>query len=317
MKDFKATVAVILAAVIVLTLAACSAKKNEREANGEVVTAVVTNENGEPVTNSDGSVVTEIVSASDDENESATEVNLHDEGKTPKTTAAQNGKEKETKENKESKNNSSSQNGTASSTTQAVTKVKNPNTVDKIKVSDVTESSMTLSWKAVTCDFYELEYKRKAAEKWETVDDSLKSSKIQLTGLESLTEYSFRLRAVIKHKAGNSESLWTYADAKTAAKVITRKIKIKVLLPARNNEKDKLVLYIKEKDKEKEKLVAEDVVFDGGSFEFETEDKYSGTVTITAKLKNAGAERKLETDKEECTIDISQIGIDIIYDDDE
>jgi len=306
MKLYKSIMAIILAAVISMSFAACKAKPVSPEESTEPSTVVVTDKNGEAVTDKDGNTVTEIVT------ENPESVNVSEQESKLAEDSTKKSKKKDKKKNKKEKEST-----TEAQTTQPVTKVKNPNTVKEIKVSNVTDNSLTLSWEGVTCDFYELEYKYYSAERWEVVDDSLKSTSINITGLTSLTKYSFRLRAIIKHKAGNSESNWTEISAKTKAQEITRKIKIKVQLPARNNDEDVLLIYLKEKDKKAVRLVAEKINFDGSVYEFETKDEYKGTVTVIAKLKNIGKVEKVKTDKETCLVDVSVIGMDMIIGEDD
>lgn len=297
----KSLTAIILSAVIALSFVACKGKPaSPEEPSSAAQTQIVTDKNGKAVTNKDGTPVTEEVTTE----KAVADVSEKESEANERSTSKKSGDKKETTTEKQT-------------TTQPVSKVKNPNTVEEIKVSDITENSLTLSWKGVTCDFYELEYKRASDDRWETVDDNLKQTSIQIEGLTSLTNYSFRLRAIIKHKAGNSESAWREVSAKTKEQVITRKIKINVQLPARTSDKDKLILYIKEDGKKREKLTSADVAFDGSIFTYKTEKEYKGVVTIQAKLKNTDAERKVKTDKDTCYIDISGIGIDVIIGEDD
>ena len=300
MKYFKSLTAVFLAAVIALSFAACKAKPDNNEnPSEEPSTVVVTDKNGEAVTDKDGNPVTEKAEGNKKEaNVSEKESSIAEESTKKKE------KEKEKTTAKET-------------TTQPVSKVKNPNTPTDLKASKITETSLTLSWKSVTCDFYELEYMHLPDGDWEVIDDKLDATQIEISGLTSFTKYAFRLRAIIKHKAGNSESAWVETTAKTKEQVITRKIKIQVQLPTRNSDEDKLVLYIQEDGKKREKILSKKIRYDGSVFEFETKDEYKGTVTVTAKLVNADTVKKVKTDKETCYIDISAIGMDIIIDEDD
>lgn len=299
MKKRKSFIAILLALVIVVSFAACTARNTDNNPSG----VTVTDENGEVVTDENGTPVTVIF----DEKAHA---DLADK---------ESAKGSEGKDTTAGKNNSEKSDSTAKSSTkqETLSKVKNPNTVKKINISNVTESGMTLSWEAVYCDYYELEYKRSGAERWETVDDNLKATSIDLTGLESMTQYSFRLRAIIKHKAGNSESNWTEAKAKTKEQDLTRKIKIYVTLPTQNSDPDVLELFITDEKGKREKVTETDVKYDGSTVSFETKDKYKGVVTVEAHLKKADALQKVKTDKDYCEIDITGIGIDVIIGEDD
>ncbi|MCR5207060.1 MAG: fibronectin type III domain-containing protein [Eubacterium sp.] len=299
MKNHKSVIAIILAAVIAVSFSAC--KGNKPSADGAETAVYVTDENGETVTDKDGKAVTEAAS------EASSEVNLSE-----KESAV---KESKKEEQNKKKNNKDDKSTTEKTTAQPVTKPKNPNSVQKLRVKDITEDGLTLKWKGVTCDYYELEYKHKEDERWESIDDKYKGTSLKIEGLESLTEYSFRIRAIIENKGVPSESAWTYADAKTKEKIITRKIKFEVLLPARGSEKDKLVIKVYQDGKEVEKLEGE-VVLDGSAVALETEKEYKGIVRYKAVIKKLNASRSGETDKDVCEIDISEVGINTIIDED-
>ncbi|MBQ3903375.1 MAG: fibronectin type III domain-containing protein [Eubacterium sp.] len=300
MKYFKSVTAVFLAAVIALSFAACKAKPDNNEnPSDEPSTVVVTDKNGEAVTDKDGNPVTEKAEGNKKKaNVSEKESSIAEESTKKKDKEEEQTTEKET-------------------TTQPVSKVKNPNTPTDFKASKITETSLTLSWKSVTCDYYELEYMHLPDGDWEVIDDKLDATQIEISGLTSFTKYAFRLRAIIKHKAGNSESAWVETTAKTKEQDITREIEISIQLPARNNEEDKLVLYIEEDGKKREKILSKKVTFDGSVIKFKTKEKYKGTVTLTAKLVNVDTVKKIKTDKDKCFIDISQIGMDILIGDDD
>lgn len=285
MKNYKSLIALILAMVIALSFAACKGKPVTPDETSED-TVIVTDESGETVTEKDKKAKADV-----SEKESKAE-----EEKTTK------------KDDKETEKET---------TTEPVSKVKNPNTVKEIKVVNVTDNSLTLKWEGVVCDYYELEYKRATADKWEQIDDKLKATSIDIEGLISMTKYDFRLRAIIKNKAGGSPSAWTEVSAKTKEKIETRKIKINVQLPAKNSDEDRLIVYIKEEGKKREKILSKKIKYDGSVYKFETEKEYKGVVTITAKLKKAGVQTKVKTDKDKCDIDISSIGMDVIIGDDD
>lgn len=299
MKNYKTLVALLLAAVIALSFAACKGTPSSpEETSGEEI-AVVTDESGETVTDKEGEPVTE------------------KSKKKEKEKVTVDVSEQESKADEQSTEKKKDKTTEKETTTQPVSKVKNPNTVKEINITDITEESLTLKWEGVVCDYYELEYKRATAEEWESIDDKLKATSIDIEGLVSMTKYDFRLRAIIKNKAGGSPSAWTYASAKTKEKIETRKIKISVQLPARNEEEDRLIVYIKEDGKKRKKIYSKKVKFDGSKVTFETEKEYKGVVTITAKLKNAEVQDKIKTDKDKCTLDVTAIGMDIINGEDD
>ncbi len=306
MKNFKPIIALFLCAIIAVSFVACKGKTSGGEEGGtktaesvssEVVTgAPVTDKNGKAVTDKNGKAVTE--APVDSNAKASTDKN----GKTVAETTKKGDKNK--KDDKKAK------------TTATTQKVKNPNTVKEIKVSNITETGVKLSWEGVVCDFYELEYKKADAERWDTIDEELNATSIDVSGLESFTKYSFRIRAIIKSKAGKSPSAYTYVDATTKAQDKSRKITIKVKLPARNNADDKLVLYVKEGKKDKENIGEADIKLDGSTVKIETKKKYSGVVTVQARLKKIDEKASVETDKDTVLVDISNIGIDTIYDED-
>ncbi len=331
MKNYKPIIALFLCAIIAVSFVACKGKPSGGEEggttaaenvgaetvsgvpvtdkDGKLVTEVVTNSKGEKVTDKNGKTVTAVVTQTVTRNENAQQAKTNAAGKTEAT-------KKDDKNNKDNKNNKNKKDDKTAKTTATTQKVKNPNTVKEIKVSNITETSVKLSWEGVVCDFYELEYKKADAERWDTIDEELNATSIDVSGLESYTKYSFRIRAIIKSKAGKSPSAYTYADATTKAQDKSRKITIKVKLPARNNADDKLVFYVKEGKNEKENIGEADVKLDGSTVKLETKKKYKGVVTVQVRLKKLDEKASAETDKETVLVDISHIGIDTIYDED-
>ncbi len=316
MKQLKITISVILAALLVFSV--FTACKGNKKIDGEnTVTVTVTDQNGEAVTDENGEPVTEVVNADDttadseggevviEGGESTTDKGA-DASKT--TTASKDDKDKKDKKDKET------------TTKETVTKPAKPAKPSDFKATDVTKDSLTLSWGAVKCSGYELQYKENGKD-WETLQKSMTSTKAKLQEyLKPYTLYGFRVRAYNENSAGKKASDWAEISVRTKAdESYKRFLTVKVKLPMDSNKKDTLRIYVKKQGKDEKYVLVEEkeVLCDKSNVKITTENKYKGVVTVKAVLVDHKKEAKTETNGDSCTLDLSALGIDVEVDNDE
>ena len=312
LKHIKVIISVLLAVTLVAAL--FTACKGNASKNGKGTTQIVevTDENGEKVTDEYGKVVTTVITDNSGENSDEGGVVVVDGGDT--TAAAADG-------GNNSADSATTKGGSKSTTAatkkkdkkkEKVTKPAAPATPSDFKATDITKDSLTLTWKAVKCDAYEIQYKASGRD-WEVLKDSTTAVKIPIKGLNSYTSYAFRVRAYSENTAGKSASKWAQTTAKTKADEKNKRfIKIKAKLPIDSNKKETIQLYVNNT------LIKEqEVNCNGKYFTFTTEKKYEGLVTVKAVLKSSKTTSAIQTDKDSCVLDLTAIGIDVIIDEDE
>ncbi len=320
MKQLKIVISVILAAVLVLAVfTACKGNKGGK--GGETVTVAVTDENGEAVTDENGEVVTEVVNAEDTTAASEGEaVVIEGDGNDNKSgdNSGNSTTKKTTKSSKDNKKKDDKE--TTKKNKKTVKKPAKPAKPANFKATGVTKDSLSLSWDAVKCDAYELEYKESGKD-WKSLQKSMTSTKANLKEyLKAYTLYYFRVRAFNENSAGKSASDWVEIKVKTKAdEKYKRFISVKVKLPFDSKKKDKVRIYIKKQGKdEKFVLVNEkDIICDGSNYKYKTDKKYEGVITVKAVLVDHKKQEKVETNGDSCEIDLSTIGIDVDVDDED
>ena len=324
MKKSKVIIAVITCIVLIFSFAACAQEKAKKES----VTQAVTNESGEVVTKENGEVVTEEVEAqlvTDENGKAITEVVTGTNGK-PLTTVVDNKYVNVTQNVTVSQNGNPSANSTSNNTSSNTTKSKNnsstttkkgksapkaPADVSSLTASDITKSSLKLSWKKVGCSGYQIAISDDGGKTWNYLEKEYNKTSYTAKDLISNTEYIFRVRAYNKNSAGTTASKWKTVKAKTKENTTARKIKITINLPADSNSEDTLIVKIDGKEVKNVK-----VNLDGGKYTFTTENKYKGEVEISASLKKHGA-TAIKTDKGECELEIPLAEIPVLIDDED
>ena len=271
----KTVIALMLVLAIVFSFSACKKAPEEPVTEKSTETVQVTDKNGEPVTDKSGEIVTEAAKPISEESTEKGE-----EKKKEKT--AEKGKEK-------------------------VTVPQAPENIEGLKAGNITENSVSLKWKGVDCDAYQIAYSADNQVTWNYLEKSYSKTQYSIKGLESYTTYYFRVRAFRKNEAGTRTCAWASVSAKTKAVDKERKMKITVILPAYSNNDDKLSIYVNDK------LDSEySVKLDGTAVEVETKKKYKGLVKVTAMVEQVESSATVETDKEELTVDISSYGIQVL-----
>ena len=315
MKQFKNVISVLLAVVLIATaFAACKDNKKDSKKKQEsaTVTVAVTDENGETVTDKNGETVTEVISADDASAASQGGV-VKVEGSTAAGNAAgaSNGGNNTSKSSNGKNGNN---NNNAKNTSKNTIKKPAAPATPKLSVGEITKDSVTLSWNAVKCNAYQLQY-RLADGTWQDAAKKTSATKITLKNLQPYTDYEFRLRAYNENKAGVSASKWATAKAKTKEdEKYNRKINISVQLPYDSNEDDTLRIYVRESGAKKWTLVEESKVKCNKTVhEFTTKDKFKGLVEVRAELVNHKASSSTKTNGDSCKLEIT-VGIDTEYD---
>lgn len=293
MKNSKGIIALLTVVVLAVTLVACSANKDHPT---EKITQAVTDENGEFVTNKKGEAVT------NSKGQAVTQVVTR---KTTTTTKKGNGKNNKTT----TKKNASKDDST---TKKPVKKPEKPANVSSLKVSDVKQTSVKLTWNSVKCDGYQISYSTDKGATWHYFEEEYKSTSYTAKDLTSDTYYIFRVRAYNGKKGNMSASKWKEVSATTEEQTITRNITFSILLPTDGNIEDTVSVYIDGKLDGEMK-----VKLNGKTVEYTTKKKYKGKVDYKITLKGANTSRDGATDKEKLLVDISSIGIDIIEGEDD
>ena len=331
MKNYKAIISVLVAIVLVCSLIACSQKPQQPD-ESKGVTQAVTDDSGEIVTDENGNLVTEKIEAevvTDENGKAVTEVVTDAKGKPvtteengeyvnvtqnvtrPAATAASTtAKQQTTKKGEKATTKKSDKKKKKETTTNKIKKPDAPSAPSKISFSGVEENKVKISWSAVKCSGYQVQYKYDK-EEFTDLAKSTSSTSMTVDGLVSYTEYTFRVRAFNKNEAGKSVSKWVTKTVTTKAANDKRNITIQFTLPTDANKEDTLIIQI-EDDKEEMQ-----VHLDGSKVTFTSEKKYKGLVTITAKLKNAKSSVKFKTDKEYYEVEIPNTGIYVFEGDDD
>ncbi|MBE6719373.1 MAG: fibronectin type III domain-containing protein [Ruminococcaceae bacterium] len=315
MKKYKGLIAVLVAVVLISSLIACS-EQPKRQA----VTQVVTNADGEVVTDKNGEPVTETVeveAVTDENGKVVTEVVTDKNGK-PLTTVVegetvyvtQNVTESDAT-TKKAKGNKSKGKKKETTTKAPVKKPAAPAKPDGLKITSVTQNSLVLSWNSVKCDGYQVQYSDDEGVNYTYLTKNTKSTKLTVKSLTSYTKYTFRIRAFNKNSAGTSTSKWAKKAATTKAANDKRYITFKVTLPTKANEEDVLQITVGD-DVYKKK-----VNLDGSTVTIKTDKQYKGLVKFEAILQNTGSAYNGKTDKATCTFDMSGNGIYIFDGDDD
>ena len=314
MKNLKIIISVLLALTLVICAFTACKGKGKKSSAGATATVVVTDENGEQVTDENGEFVTAVV----DENGEIIEgddsgvdvgdnngVEIDNGGVNINSGKSSNGSSKTVKNNKAATTKKASKN---------VKKPSAPGKVTGLKASDITKNSLTLKWKAVSCTGYEVAYSTDST-KWTTIKKAMTETKLPVSGLTSNTKYFFRVRAFNSNSAGKSASGWAVTNATTKAdESINRNIKITVKLPMDSNKTDTLRIYV---DDMKNPVKEAQIKCNGTKFTWTTDKKYKGNVKVKAVLVSHKTSNTVSTDKDNCVVDISGIGIDQEVDDKE
>lgn len=334
MKNSKIIIAVLCAIVLLFSLAACAGQK----AKTENITQVVTDENGEAVTGENGEAITEEIAAqivTDAQGKAVTEVVTGTDGK-PLTTVRDNKYVNVTQVvtvpasqkaagNTQQGNSTKSGGSTKEATTKKTgsktestltTKKQNsapvkPKDISLLSTSDITKTSVNLSWGKVDCSGYQIAFSTDAGLTWTYLEKAYTKTSYTAKNLISDTNYIFRVRAFNKNSKGTASSKWKKVNVKTKENTSPRKIAVSVELPI--NASDSRTLTVKIDGKEVKKA---QVKLDGSVFSFTTDEKYKGEVEITASL-DSGEKASVKTDKAECTLIIEYSGIPIIAEDED
>lgn len=299
----KISIALVVLIVLSMAFVACSKNAKDEEAT---VTQVVTDENGEAVTDENGEVVTELVTGSvvtDAEGSTVTEVVTNAQGE--KITNSQGG---DITQVVTKTPNGSTKNDTTVST---IPMAKKPADVSKLKVSNITQTSVKLTWSSVKCDGYQISYRVvEDGSDWKYLEEDYSKTSYTVSKLTSYTKYEFRVRAFNKNKVGNkSGSKWKESGEITtkANEEISRKIKVSVILPNNGGIEETVTVYVNGK---KDGTIT--AKLDGSTISYTTVKKYKGVANVKASLKSMGYARAVNTDKESCEIDFSNEGIKIL-----
>lgn len=325
MKNSKAFIAVLTVIVLIFSFAACSQQKED----AKKVTQAVTNENGEVVTDENGELVTEEIEAqivTDSNGNAVTEVVTGNDGKalttvvnnsyvnvTQNVTQVSGGTAKQTSktstkassETKSGKNNTTTKKKQDNGTTKKPTELpKAPATISSLNAGEIKETSVKLSWGKVECTGYQIACSTDGGKSWTYLEKEYKKTEYTVKDLISNTDYVFRVRAYNKNSAGTKTSDWKTVKAKTKENKTARNIRILVTLPSDGNVEDTLTIEIDGKVVHTDKINC-----NGSVYKYTTDKKYKGEVEINVSLKNHKSSAILKTDKEECELDVSSIGI--------
>lgn len=322
MKNFKIVISVLL----VLTFTVCiftACKNNGKKGSGEAgATVVVTDESGEAVTNDNGEIVTAAV---DENGEIITDngeagADVGEKGNNAGANVGENSKKNGNANVKTSKANKKSDKKTTKSAN-TTKKTDNKKTVSKpaapskptnLKVANVTKNSLTVTWKGVKCDAYEIQYKSEA-KTWKSIGKGFSQTKFDVTGLLPYTSYSFRVRAYNQNQAGVSASAWATVSATTKTDdKYERKITVNVKLPVDGNKAEILRIYIGDMKNPVKEIK---VNCDGSSKSWTSDKKYKGAVDVRVVLVKHNERRDKKTNADSVDFDISSIGIDAAADD--
>ncbi len=182
-----------------------------------------------------------------------------------------------------------------------------PSAITSLTASDITTSSLKLTWKSVKCAGYQISMSSDEST-WKSLETSYtKGNTYTVNKLNSNTEYAFRVRAYNKNSAGKTYTKWKTVKAKTDEK--PRAIKITVLLPIDEGKSDTLNITVNN-----ELVDTAEVTLSGGSYEFTTNEEYIGEIKITASLSEHGS-ATVTTESSECTLEVPLNGIPTLIDD--
>lgn len=337
-------VALIAAGVVLAVTGKFAPDDKEESTSAEVVSSVtvaVTDENGEAVTDEAGEVVTEVLTnvvAVTDGKGNTVYVPAEQAATTSGSAVSQGGNESggETSGNQPSEQSTSAPNGAASTsaqsttaattanttastttgTTQApITKPSRPDDVSNLRAGKITENSIELKWDKVKCDYYLVSMSNEENGEYQPIgtdnnNTKIASNNLVVTGLQPGTVYYFAVWAVNENQAGKMNSA-NPAKEKFETGVITvpRKINIHVIAPMKSAQEDTVTFWIKEEKGKWEEIGASPIYLDGETHTYVTEKEYSGSVVVYAKIEGLNEERQEICNGEDCTLDISAIGI--------